>query len=67
MFEQGGGLLLHRGEPARLDLDQQILPDQVDHETVDGDFDAIARSGVPPLQGGVEGFLPEGSDVGYRV
>ena len=67
MFEQGGGLLLHRGEPACLHLDQQIFPDQVDHETVDGDFDAITRSGVPPLQGGVEGFLPEGSDVGYRV
>ena len=31
------------------------------------DFDAIARSGVPPLQGGVEGFLPEGSDVGHGV
>ena len=67
MIKQGGDLLLHRGEPACLHLDQQSLTNQVDHETVDGDFDAVTWSGVPPFQRRVERFLPEGSNVRYRV
>ena len=65
--EKGYGLLLHRGEPACLHLNEQIVSNQVYDETVDGDLDTIARSGIPPLQRCVEWLLPESADVRNSV
>jgi hypothetical protein len=45
-FELGS----QRGEAAGLDLDQQVAADEIDNETVDDPFDAIAGALVPVLE-----------------
>jgi hypothetical protein len=62
-IQQIGELLLHGGEAPCLYLDQQVFPDEVDHEAVNRDFDAITGPGVPPLQRRVERLLSERPDM----
>jgi hypothetical protein len=52
--EQSGELAFDHREAARLDLNQQVLADEIDHEAVDRNFDSIALSEVPLFEGGVQ-------------
>ncbi len=65
-FEKSCEFLLHLRQAAGLNLDQQVVPNQVDHETVDGVLDQVPRLRVPAFQGSVEGLLAEGSDVRHE-
>ena len=49
-------------EAARLDLDQQVAPDDVDDEPGHPDLESIPGSGVPLLQGSVERLLVQQAD-----
>ena len=61
-----GTLMTPFNRTGRLNLDQQILSNQIDHIAVDPDLDVIARSGVPPFQRGVERLLSQGPYVGQH-
>lgn len=58
-LEKRVDLLLQRREAARLHFDQEVLANQIDDEAVDGDFDSVFRTLVPPFQGSVQWLLPE--------
>ena len=58
-------LLAHGGERARLYLDQEIAPANVDHEAVEGHLELIARLGVVVLERRVERSLVERADVWF--
>src|SRR5439155_811436 len=51
-----------RCEAAGLDLDQQVAADEIDDETVNDPFDAIAGASVPLLELSVQCTLVERSD-----
>jgi hypothetical protein len=55
-------LASQRGEAAGLDLDQQVAADEIDDETVDDPFDAIAGASVSILELSVQCTLVERSD-----
>jgi hypothetical protein len=61
--DQARQLALDGREPARLDLDQNALADEIDHEAVDGHLEAIAGLGAPALQRRVQRLLAERSDA----
>ena len=55
-------LASQRCEAAGLDLDQQVAADEIDDETVDDLFDAIAGASVPVLELRVQRTLVERPD-----
>lgn len=48
---------LDGGKVPRLDLDEEVAPDDIDEIAVNRRLMAIVRKGVPRLEGGVEWFL----------
>ena len=56
----------HPGEPASLDLDQQVAPNEVDDVAADRDLDSIAVLRVPPLHAGMQRLLPQHPDPRRR-
>jgi hypothetical protein len=47
---------------AGLDFDQQIVTDDIDHESANGDFESISRPRVPLLQRSVQRLLVQQTD-----
>jgi hypothetical protein len=60
--KQRKDLLPHPGEPASLDLDEQVAPDEIDDVPVDRHLDLVAGRGIPPLQGRVQVPLSKDPD-----
>jgi hypothetical protein len=56
-------LLAHRRERRRLDLDEQVVAADVDHEAVEGNLELVAGPGIVRLQRGMERALVERADV----